>query len=87
MGPSGNPLSRSCADPAGDISAWEVHFRLGAESRVVAFRTALEATEAACRLIDGGGEVIDIETTQGTAAIDREQMAHVYARWSRARYH
>ncbi len=83
MSPSESSLSRSIAR----IASWQVHFRQGAEDHVAAFKTADEATEAACRLIDGGSEIVDIETTQGTGIIDREQMAHVYARWSRARYH
>ncbi len=83
MSLSFSPLCQPVASP----DAWQVHFRLGAQKHVAAFKTADEATEAACRLIDGGSEFVDIETVQGSTAIDREQMAHLYARWSRARYH
>jgi hypothetical protein len=73
--------------PAAGSDAWRIRYRQGAGECVEGFASSDEATEAACRLLDGGSDVVGIGAGQDEAAIDREHLALIYASWVRARYH
>jgi DNA-binding LacI/PurR family transcriptional regulator len=72
---------------AGCVGAWRIRYRQGAADCVDGFDSSDAATEAACRLLDGGSDVIGIDAGQDERAIDRERLALIYAAWVRARYH
>ncbi len=75
------------AVPESGPDAWRIHYRQGTANRVAGFQSSDAATEAACRLLDNGSEVIRIGTSPGVTTIDRERLALIYASWVRARYH
>jgi hypothetical protein len=70
----------------GNIS-WHVHYRQGIQDHVVGFETPEAATEAACRMLDHGDDVSGIGPGSLIDTLGREEIAHIYARWARARYH
>ena len=68
-----------------ELTTWHVRCGTGHES-IVGLETQEEAIEAACRLMDGGFNVVGI----GSGAEDAlccEQLALIYAIWVRARHH
>ncbi len=73
--------------PAGAPYSWHIHYRQGAADLIEGFESSDAATEAACRLLDNGSEVIGIGAGPDESAIDREHLALIYASWVRARYH
>ncbi len=97
MRPTDNPASAArfhAAVPvehrvvaAACLDAWRIHYRHGAADHVEGFASSDAATEAACRLLDHGSEVISIDAGPDETAIDRERLALIYASWVRARYH
>jgi hypothetical protein len=66
---------------------WHVQYREGVKSHSAKFQDPDQAIEAACHLLDHGSDVYRIGTRPKSEAMDREQIARIYANWVRARYH
>ena len=64
---------------------WHVQYRRGGTDYLVRFPSPEAAIENACRLIDGGHDVFGIGTGDLTDSIEREQIARIYAMWTRAK--
>jgi hypothetical protein len=78
------------AAPAGEVGAvWRIQYGQGVADGIEAFESSDAATEAACRLLDSGSDVVGIGMGIGSdkSAIGRERLALIYALWVRARYH
>jgi hypothetical protein len=56
------------------------------DERIAGFHTSDAATEAACYLLDHGDDVIAIGGDSVAHALEREEIAHIYSRWVRARH-
>lgn len=65
---------------------WHVQYRKDAVDYVVRYPEPEEAIEAACQLIDDGGDVYGIGTGPLTDSIARDQIARIYEFWARAKY-
>jgi hypothetical protein len=65
---------------------WHVQYRNKAGDHIVERPGPELAIEAACRLIDDGCDVYGIGTGPLTDSIDKEQIARIYAMWTRPRH-
>jgi hypothetical protein len=64
---------------------WHVQYRSGGVSCVVWHSTPEGAIEAACRLVDEGGDVFGIGMGSPEDSVDRDQVARIYALWARSK--
>jgi len=64
---------------------WRVQYRRGGTEQLVIFPSPETAIEGACRLIDDGHDVFGIGAEALTDSIEREQIARIYAMWTRAK--
>jgi hypothetical protein len=64
---------------------WHVQYRRGGTDHLVMFPSPETAIENACRLMDDAYDVFGIGTGAPTDSIEREQIAGIYAIWSRAK--
>jgi len=64
---------------------WRVQYRKDATDHLVRYPTPEEAIEAACLLIDEGCDVYRMGTVQFTTSIGRDEIARIYAFWTRPR--
>jgi hypothetical protein len=69
-----------------ELTTWHVRCGPGHES-IVGLDTQEEAIEVACRLLDGGVDVVGLGPGPGSDILSQEQSALVYARWVGARHH
>ena len=67
----------------GSGMTWHVQYREDAADRLVRHPSPEAAIEAACRLIDDGREVYGIGTGPLTDSIARDEIARIYALWTR----
>jgi hypothetical protein len=68
-------------------SDWHVQYRNHETDQVVWFSTPEEAIEIACRLIDDGCDVYGIGTSSLEDSIAKDQIARIYAIWTKANPH
>lgn len=64
---------------------WTVQYRRDTTDHIVKHINSERAIEAACRLIQDGCDVSGIGTGALTDAIEKEQIARIYAKWSSAK--
>ena len=64
---------------------WHVQYRRGGTDYLVMYPSPESAVENACRLIDEGHDVFGIGTGDLTDSIEPEQIARIYALWTRAK--
>jgi len=64
---------------------WHVQYRKDGVSHIAWHRTPEQAIETACRLADDGYDVYRIGTGPLTDSIEGEEIARIYAMWTRAR--
>ena len=64
---------------------WHVQYRTGGVSYVVWHSTPDDAIEAACHLIEEGGDVFGIGLQSPDDSIDRDQVARIYALSARSK--
>jgi hypothetical protein len=65
---------------------WHVQYRNEAVDLISRLPTPEQAIETACGLIEAGFDVYGIGTGPLSDSIDREQIARIYALWSRERH-
>jgi len=65
---------------------WHIQFSRDSMDEVAIYLTPEAAIEAACRLIDSGGDVWGIGEGVLADDVDREQIARIYDLWARAEY-
>lgn len=63
--------------------AWHVQYRIGGAQQVDWYSRPEEVIEAACRLIDEGRDVSGIGADSPDDALERDQVARIYALWAR----
>jgi hypothetical protein len=71
--------------PVSIPSRWTGTSNIGAGGRIILFQSPETAIENACRLIDDGHDVFGIGTGALTDSIEREQIARIYAMWTKAK--
>ena len=64
---------------------WHVQYRKEGSDRIVRTLTPEAAIETACRLIDEGSDVFGIGTGPLTDTIARNEIARIYAIWTRVK--
>lgn len=64
---------------------WHVQYRDGLGDHIGRHPTPERAIEAACQLIDEGGEVYGIGTGPLTDSIGSVEIARIYAIWAKAK--
>jgi hypothetical protein len=65
---------------------WHVQYRKDATDHIEWHPSPERAIESACRLIDEGYDVYGVGNGLLTDAIDREQIAVIYAMWKREKF-
>jgi hypothetical protein len=68
------------------VMEWHVQYRSAGVEHVAWHQAPEDAIAAACRLIDDGAEVFGLGTDSLDDTLDRQEIARIYAFWSRATY-
>ena len=65
---------------------WHVQYRKDTVKHIVRYPNPEDAIEAACRIIDDGDDVFGIGTGPLTDSIEKDEIARIYALWTRAKH-